>query len=56
MPFGRQHVLENRGAMMDIPGDVRAGRGSTREHYPQELLRMLQYIAPAGWRIRRSSC
>ena len=48
-PSGVSYVLENRGAMKrTFPGMFEAIGVRPVEHYPQELLKMLQYIAPAG--------
>ena len=48
-PSGVSYVLENRGAMKrTFPGMFEQVGVQPVEHYPQELLRMLQHIAPAG--------
>ena len=48
-PSGVSYVLENRRAMKRTFPAMFEGIGVRPvEHYPQELLKMLQYIAPAG--------
>jgi uncharacterized circularly permuted ATP-grasp superfamily protein len=48
-PSGVSYVLENRRAMKRTFPAMFEGIGIRPvEHYPQELLKMLQYIAPAG--------
>src|SRR6267154_1228760 len=48
-PSGVSYVLENRRAMKrSFPGMFEGVGVRPVEHYPQELLRMLNYIAPAG--------
>lgn len=48
-PSGVSYLLENRRAMKRaFPGMFEAIGVRPVEHYPQELLKMLQYIAPAG--------
>ncbi len=48
-PSGVSYVLENRRAMKrTFPGMFEAIGVRPVDHYPQELLKMLQYIAPAG--------
>ena len=48
-PSGVSYVLENRGAMKrTFPGMFEEIGVRPVEHYPQELLKMLQHIAPAG--------
>ncbi len=48
-PSGVSYVLENRRAMKhSFPGMFESVGVRPVEHYPQELLKMLQYIAPAG--------
>ncbi|MBX3731498.1 MAG: circularly permuted type 2 ATP-grasp protein [Verrucomicrobiae bacterium] len=48
-PSGVSYVLENRGAMKrTFPAMFEQVGVQPVEHYPQELLRMLQYIGPAG--------
>jgi uncharacterized circularly permuted ATP-grasp superfamily protein len=48
-PSGVSYVLENRRAMKRSFPDMFERIGVRPvEHYPQELLKMLQYIAPAG--------
>ena len=48
-PSGVSYVLENRRAMKrTFPGMFESIGVRPVEHYPQELLKMLQYIAPAG--------
>lgn len=48
-PSGISYVLENRRAMKRTFPDMFESIGVRPvEHYPQELLKMLQYIAPAG--------
>jgi uncharacterized circularly permuted ATP-grasp superfamily protein len=48
-PSGVSYVLENRRAMKRSFPDMFEKIGVRPvEHYPQELLKMLQYIAPAG--------
>ncbi|MGA2749227.1 MAG: circularly permuted type 2 ATP-grasp protein [Verrucomicrobiota bacterium] len=48
-PSGVSYVLENRRAMKRSFPDMFEGIGVRPvEHYPQELLKMLEYIAPAG--------
>jgi uncharacterized circularly permuted ATP-grasp superfamily protein len=48
-PSGVSYVLENRGAMKrTFPGMFESIGVRPVEHYPQELLKMLQHIAPAG--------
>src|SRR6267142_1902199 len=48
-PSGVSYVLENRRAMKrSFPGMFEGVGVRPVEHYPQELLKMLQYIAPAG--------
>ncbi|HTI71359.1 MAG TPA: circularly permuted type 2 ATP-grasp protein [Candidatus Limnocylindria bacterium] len=48
-PSGVSYVLENRRAMKrTFPGVFETVGVRPVEHYPQELRRMLEYIAPAG--------
>ena len=48
-PSGVSYVLENRRALKrSFPGLFENIGVRPFEHYPQELLKMLQYIAPAG--------
>jgi uncharacterized circularly permuted ATP-grasp superfamily protein len=48
-PSGVSYVLENRRAMKrTFPGMFESIGVQPVEHYPQELVKMLQYIAPAG--------
>jgi uncharacterized circularly permuted ATP-grasp superfamily protein len=48
-PSGVSYVLENRRAMKrTFPGMFESIGVRPVEHYPQELLKTLQYIAPAG--------
>jgi uncharacterized circularly permuted ATP-grasp superfamily protein len=48
-PSGVSYVLENRRAMKrSFPGMFESIGVRPVEHYPQELLKMLQYIAPGG--------
>src|SRR5580700_10223231 len=48
-PSGVSYVLENRRAMKrTFPGMFESIGIRPVEHYPQELLKMLHYIAPAG--------
>jgi len=48
-PSGVSYVLENRRALKrTFPGMFEAIGVRPVEHYPQELLKMLQHIAPAG--------
>ena len=48
-PSGVSYVLENRRAMKrTFPGMFESIGVRPVEHYPQELLKMLQHIAPAG--------
>ncbi len=48
-PSGVSYVLENRRAMKrTFPGVFEQVGVQPVEHYPQELLKMLQFIAPAG--------
>src|SRR5258708_3903367 len=48
-PSGVSYLLENRRAMKRaFPGMFEAIGVRPVEHYPQELLKMLQYVAPAG--------
>ncbi len=48
-PSGVSYVLENRRAMKrTFPGMFEGIGVRPVEHYPQELLKMLQYIAPQG--------
>ena len=48
-PTGVSYVLENRRAMKrTFPAMFESIGVRPVEHYPQELLKMLQYIAPAG--------
>ncbi len=48
-PSGVSYVLENRRALKrSFPGIFENIGVRPVEHYPQELLKMLQYIAPAG--------
>ena len=48
-PSGVSYVLENRGAMKrTFPGMFEEIGVRPVEHYPQELLKMLQYTAPDG--------
>lgn len=48
-PSGVSYVLENRRAMKrTFPGLFEQVGVQPVDHYPQELLKMLQYIAPAG--------
>ncbi len=48
-PSGVSYVLENRRALKrSFPGMFENIGVRPVEHYPQELLKMLQYIAPAG--------
>ena len=48
-PSGVSYVLENRRAMKrTFPGVFESVGVRPVEHYPQELRRMLEYIAPAG--------
>ncbi len=48
-PSGVSYLLENRRAMKrSFPGMFESIGVQPVEHYPQELLKMLQYIAPGG--------
>ncbi|MFM7100662.1 MAG: circularly permuted type 2 ATP-grasp protein [Verrucomicrobiota bacterium] len=48
-PSGVSYVLENRQALKrTFPGILEQAGVRPVDHYPQELLKMLQYIAPAG--------
>ena len=48
-PSGVSYLLENRRAMKrSFPGMFESIGVQPVEHYPQELLKMLQYIAPSG--------